>query len=150
MSLPIESRVNFHLNYSFRLQTPLGRVRIYQQTIPLGLNENGYPYLFLALQSDVTEFNVDQGITYKAILNEPGKPARVMLTGEEENTENPLTEREKEIVQQLADGLDANAIADKLFISEGTVRTHRKNILEKTGAKNSVHLVRMAVANGWV
>ena len=55
-----------------------------------------------------------------------------------------------EQIRTFLDGLDANAIAAKLFISEGTVRTYRKNILEKTGAKNSVHLIRMAVANGWV
>ncbi|MFM8741228.1 MAG: hypothetical protein ACKOC0_13640 [Cytophagales bacterium] len=30
------------------------------------------------------------------------------------------------------------------------MRKHRENILQKTGAQNSVHLVRMAVANGWV
>ncbi len=60
------------------------------------------------------------------------------------------TGREKEIVHLLANGFDSNGIAEKLFISEGTVRTHRKNILQKTEARNSVHLVRMAVANGWV
>ena len=61
-----------------------------------------------------------------------------------------IVDREKEIVQHLADGFDAKEVGSRLFISKGTVRTHRKNILEKTGAKNSVHLIRMAVANGWV
>ena len=73
-----------------------------------------------------------------------------MLSSHSNDKNNPLTERESEVVSHLANGFDTHEISEKLFISEGTVRTHRKNMLEKTDAKNSVHLVRMAVANGWV
>ncbi|MBS1681753.1 MAG: response regulator transcription factor [Bacteroidetes bacterium] len=104
-----------------------------------------YPTLVLAICSDITEFKSTEGIYYKVTLNKPGEPVKSSL-----DFDSLLSDREKEIVQHMSEGNDAFEIAERLFISENTVRTHRKNILAKTGAKNSVHLVRMAVANGWI
>ncbi len=151
MALPREERIHFHLFYDFRITKADGqKISMYQQTIPLALNDEGYPYLMLCVVSDVTKFKKDTSINYRATLNLPGQPIKVLLSGCIGEAADPLTEREKEIVIQLADGMDSQGIADKLFIAEDTVRTHRKNMLEKTGAKNTVHLVRMAIANGWV
>lgn len=108
----------------------------------------GLPWLVLALVSDITEYSHDDGVNFKLTLNLPDQPIKIIASGNASSS--PFSDREKEIVLHLADGLDTNQIAEKLFISEDTVRTHRKNILQKTGAKNSVHVVRMAVANGWV
>ncbi len=55
-----------------------------------------------------------------------------------------LTKREVEIIKCLANGLSSNEMAEKLFISEHTVRTHRKNILKKTGLANTSQVVRYA------
>ena len=52
-----------------------------------------------------------------------------------------LTIREIEILGLIMQGLTNNEIAQKLFISYETVRSHRKNILEKTGAKNTAALI---------
>ena len=146
-SLPPEHRMHVRFNYSMRYNTPTGTIVLYQQNLPLAFNDAGLPYLLLALISDITHYGKGQGVNYRLTLNLPDRPVKILLS---DNSPSPLTEREKEIVLELADGLDANEIAERLFISEGTVRTHRKNILEKTGAKNSVHMVRMAIANGWV
>lgn len=59
-----------------------------------------------------------------------------------------LSEREKEIIQCLADGLNGKAIANKLFISEHTVKTHRRNIMHKLHVKTSAELVRLAIEKG--
>lgn len=56
-----------------------------------------------------------------------------------------LTKREKQILQFLAKGKTSNEIADELFLSPLTVDTHRKNLLQKFGAKNSAELVHIAV-----
>jgi DNA-binding NarL/FixJ family response regulator len=58
-----------------------------------------------------------------------------------------LSKREVEIVKLLAEGLTSLQIADKLFIAEHTVKTHRKNILRKTGASNTSQLVQFALNN---
>jgi DNA-binding CsgD family transcriptional regulator len=52
-----------------------------------------------------------------------------------------LTVREMEILGLIMQGLTNQEIAKKLFISFETVRSHRKNILEKTGAKNTAALI---------
>ena len=56
-----------------------------------------------------------------------------------------ITRREKEILENIANGLTNNEIAQKLFISIATVDTHRKNLLAKFDVKNTALLVRMAV-----
>lgn len=61
-----------------------------------------------------------------------------------------LSAREKEILQLVIDEYTAKEIAAKLFISEGTVITHRKHIQSKLGAKNTAGVVRIALELGLV
>jgi DNA-binding NarL/FixJ family response regulator len=56
-----------------------------------------------------------------------------------------LTRREKEILENIAEGLTNNEIAQKLFISVATVDTHRKNLLAKFEAKNIASLIKLAM-----
>ncbi len=58
--------------------------------------------------------------------------------------------REKEIIEQIAQGLINKEIADKLFISIHTVNTHRKNIMSKLGINNTAGIVLFAVKEGIV
>ncbi|AWY01542.1 hypothetical protein A8139_17420 [Marinomonas primoryensis] len=53
-----------------------------------------------------------------------------------------LTKREKEIVDLILEGLSSVSIAEKCFISEGTVKNHRKNIYRKLKIKSQVELFR--------
>ena len=64
----------------------------------------------------------------------------------QEMPENSVTERELEVLKLLAQELSSKQIAEKLFISERTVETHRKNLMRKTGANNAIGLVRYAYA----
>jgi DNA-binding NarL/FixJ family response regulator len=63
---------------------------------------------------------------------------------------NQLSQREREVLQLVANGLTNQEMADKLFTSKRTVETHRQNILEKTGAKNTAALVKYAAGHGWL
>jgi len=58
-----------------------------------------------------------------------------------------LTPREHDILSCICNGSSTQEIADQLFISTNTVETHRKNLLVKTGCKNSAGLVRFAMDN---
>jgi DNA-binding NarL/FixJ family response regulator len=58
-----------------------------------------------------------------------------------------LTKRETEILQKIADGKTSQEIAEILFISPRTVDTHRANLIQKLGVKNSAGLVRYAIEN---
>jgi DNA-binding NarL/FixJ family response regulator len=76
-----------------------------------------------------------------------------LLNGMAEPAPKPtggLSTREQEILQLVADGLTTAQIADKLFTSPRTVETHRQNIMEKTGAKNTAALVKIAACQGWL
>ncbi|MEM6360978.1 MAG: response regulator transcription factor [Bacteroidota bacterium] len=69
------------------------------------------------------------------------------LIKQKRTIEDPLelTEREKEILKLIVDGMSNKEIADKLFISVRTVDTHRRNIMDKIEAKNTADLVRKAL-----
>ncbi|MCC5932028.1 MAG: response regulator transcription factor [Cyclobacteriaceae bacterium] len=56
-----------------------------------------------------------------------------------------LSRREKDVLRLIMDEYTTQEIADKLFISFGTVETHRRNMLIKTGARNTVGLVKLAL-----
>lgn len=62
------------------------------------------------------------------------------------NQKNPLTPREREILYLICnDELTNNQIADRLSISEKTVKTHRKNIYHKLNVNTTIQLVRAAI-----
>ena len=61
-----------------------------------------------------------------------------------------LTKRETEILALIAREFTTQQIAEKLFISERTVETHRKNIFSKTKAKSAIGLSKYAIQQGIV
>lgn len=61
-----------------------------------------------------------------------------------------LTSREREIVKLIAEEYSNAQIGDKLFISERTVETHRKNIFRKTNTKSVAGLVKFAISNNLI
>lgn len=58
-----------------------------------------------------------------------------------------LSEREIEIIKLIVNGLTSGDIANKLFISEHTVKTHRKNIFKKMGVNSVSQLTTFAINN---
>jgi DNA-binding CsgD family transcriptional regulator len=64
-------------------------------------------------------------------------------------TLNNLTPREKQVLKLIAEGLSTKLIADTLGISINTVETHRKHLLEKLAAKNSMELIKKAFTLFW-
>jgi len=61
-----------------------------------------------------------------------------------------LSTREIEIIKLVMDGFSNPEIAGKLFISEFTVKTHRKNIYHKTGVNSIADLIKLVNKNGLV
>lgn len=55
-----------------------------------------------------------------------------------------ITQREKQILRLIAEGKTTIAIAEDLFLSPLTVETHRKNLMQKVNAKNSLELIKIA------
>jgi two-component system response regulator NreC len=61
-----------------------------------------------------------------------------------------LTEREREVLTLIAQGLTNQEIADRLVISVKTVNRHRENIMTKLDLHNRVELVRYAIEKGLI
>lgn len=59
-----------------------------------------------------------------------------------------LSEREREILQLIAEGLSTKEIASKLNLSEKTIAAHREHIMQKLGMHNVVELTRYALREG--
>lgn len=67
------------------------------------------------------------------------------------NAKTPsLTRREAQIIELIADELTTSEIGEKLFISVKTVETHRQNLMQKLGARNTAGLIRSAINHGLI
>jgi len=66
----------------------------------------------------------------------------------EHYTEESLTGREIEVLQRIAEGNRNREIAEKLFITEETVKVHVKRIMEKLGASDRTQAVTIGVRRG--
>lgn len=75
--------------------------------------------------------------------------ARIRRMGGEDSYEL-LSEREREILQLIAEGNGNKEVAGHLFLSVHTVETHRKNIVEKLGVHGAAELILYAVRKGLV
>jgi DNA-binding NarL/FixJ family response regulator len=62
--------------------------------------------------------------------------------------DDPLTEREIEVLSMMGDGNSNKMIADKLSITEHTVKGHVKSILSKLGASDRTHAVKLGIQRG--
>ena len=82
------------------------------------------------------------GLLEKLLLQEP----RPSVPGTSPGVH--LTHREREILQLVASGLTNQEIADQLFTSKRTVESHRQNLLEKTGVRNTPALIKYAMEHG--
>ncbi|GAA1033619.1 MULTISPECIES: response regulator transcription factor [Amycolatopsis] len=64
--------------------------------------------------------------------------------------DNPLTPRERSVLQLAAHGLSASQISGRLHLAEGTVRNNLTRIIAKLQAQNWVDAVRVAERIGWI
>jgi len=64
--------------------------------------------------------------------------------------DNPLTNREREVLHASLSGASIANIAAKLYLSEGTVRNHISVAIQKLGARNRIEAARLAEEKGWL
>ena len=63
---------------------------------------------------------------------------------------NPLSEREREVLALASERGTVAEIAERLVLSEGTVRNHLSAAIQKVGARNRAEAARIAVVKGWL
>ena len=77
-------------------------------------------------------------------------PALALKHDGQDSMDSVLSEREREVLVQVAKGLSNKEIADALCLSTHTVITHRKNIAAKLNIHSTAGLTIYAIANGLV
>ncbi|GKS13062.1 MULTISPECIES: response regulator transcription factor [Paenibacillus] len=71
------------------------------------------------------------------------------LVDEAYSEENPLTEREKEVLLLIADGKNTKEIASQMYITTGTVRNYISVILDKLDVSNRIEAITRFKEKGW-
>ena len=102
---------------------------------------NGKIYLPLALSSRFFEY-------FQLSFREEN--ARKESASNEENLLDALTQREEEVLELLTQGITYKGVANKLFISETTVKTHVNNIFQKLQVNDRTQAVLYAINNGFL
>jgi two-component system, NarL family, response regulator DesR len=64
--------------------------------------------------------------------------------------DNPLTEREREVLAASEDGATIEDVAARLYLSEGTVRNYLSTAIKKLGTRNRIEAARLAEKRGWL
>jgi DNA-binding NarL/FixJ family response regulator len=76
-------------------------------------------------------------------------PGEMMTGGQVKGRErSPLSQREREIVSLVAQGYKNREMAEKMFISEQTVKNHLHNIFDKLGVSDRLELALYAIHKG--
>jgi two-component system, NarL family, response regulator len=75
-------------------------------------------------------------------------PSEIAIGIAEHHTDDTLTQREIEVLREVAAGRANKIIADRLVISEETVKAHMRSILSKLGANDRTHAVTIALKRG--
>ena len=104
--------------------------------------------------------DVDAYVLKERSIADLMKTIRTVLAGQKEyspelmevlmTSKNPLSQQERLILQAVADGLSNKEIAEKLFLSNGTVRNYMSVILTKLDAENRTEAVRIGQESGWL
>ncbi len=89
------------------------------------------------------EKHFDKKVLIQLMANTPTTKTRQSLIPK-------ISKRENEILKLILDELTSNEIAHKLFISLGTVETHRRNLINKLGVRNTAGLVKKSIEFGLV
>lgn len=139
LTLPLKDRVNVRIQFSYRIYKPNGEMRwILRQSRFLKLDSKGRPAMDCACLMDITPFKNDDTIACRinweggSEIFYPDSPSGTIV----------FTERELEVAKLIQQGLISKEIAPSLFISQETVKSHRKNIFKKTSSKNIVEALK--------
>ncbi|MGA9852213.1 MAG: response regulator transcription factor [Gammaproteobacteria bacterium] len=83
-------------------------------------------------------------------VHDGGKVIAPELATEAWDNEDPLNDRERQVLRLAGDGFASADIAKQLFLSEGTVRNYLSEAIGKLGAANRIEAARIARQKGWL
>ncbi len=86
----------------------------------------------------------------EAERHQAGLPAMQLPEGRSQQNPDGLSEREREVMKQIARGFRTREIAVQLSLSEKTIEKHRGSLMRKLGLRTATAVAAYAIANGYV
>jgi NarL family two-component system response regulator LiaR len=89
------------------------------------------------------------GKQQRLVVNEvPAQTVEPVIPNEEKRENLGITRRELEVLELMAQGMSNREIAEKLFVSENTIKTHSSRVFDKLGAKRRTQAVQLGKESG--
>lgn len=115
------------------------------------VNKNGEPLMISAFVHDIDVYGTSNERKCSILLKNQHKTEEIFskkyLIFKKDS---PLSYREREVLREFSNGLTTTQVSKKLFVSANTVKTHRKNILFKLNAQNTIEAIKICSKNSWL
>ena len=148
-NIPLNKPAQFKVSFQYRLRRELEYRMFLHQALPIAFDQQGRMNKTLCSLSDITHITRINNRKMTMIgydgLSSYYKVGPSPALDQYTNEEIKYSRRELQVLRLISEGSSNETIADLLDISVGTVRTHRKNILAKSNAGNSVQAVAEAI-----
>jgi len=139
-------------SYCFRMKINNDQYHLFHhQAIHVGIDDEGKLAISLNIHTDIQ--HITQRNSFIVLIqgiDERDDYLQLDLTGEWNNRLPKLSAREMEILRLLSAGMNSKEIGNKLFISDETVRTHRKRLFSKTNTNKCSQLIRVSFEWGLI
>lgn len=144
-AFPAEEKLKHKVVHEMRVKNTRGEyIRIIEQEHVIELDKSGNIWLMLSV-IDIDASHESETTKSHLFNFETGEQIFIDLS---DTLEEPLTNRELEVLRLMKQGLLSKEIAESLKVSINTVNSHRQNILQKLKANNSIEAVNLALRLG--
>lgn len=150
-NIALEDRRRMTYTWNYRVKDGKDSFKnIIQHTTPMFLDGEGKPIVGLAHYSVLESKDVLPIQATAKILNASDEYETLFyqMYGGQKLLMEGISFRERDVIRLLSYGFSNEETAEKLNISEHTVKTHRKNVMQKTGCKNTAQLIAMCIRQG--
>lgn len=143
-STPPRLRPQLRFSYNFRVRTSEGNyLHILRQSTFTDFTEDGKPILEFIESTDITGFNCTMYITLRIHKISANQIYELCYIHEFSEKLYELSERENQVFEFIKLGHTTKEIASKLYLSVETIKSHRKHILSKIGARNMTSAINV-------
>jgi DNA-binding CsgD family transcriptional regulator len=157
-SIGADKITRYKESYNLRFKTAEGDYQLFNhQSVILTADENGNFIKSLNIHTNINHITKRNNFKFSLIGLE-GEPSFLNMNVFEDQdskeadstSEHSFSKKELEIIKWIAKGKETKEIAEKLFVAIDTIKTHRKNILKKSGCSNSAELIARSMSEGWI
>jgi len=145
-NVPLEFKSRQFISaWGMRLFHKDGRsMRCYIDIIPIEFNAQNNPTVLMMSFQEVSYLVKGEDYCMRGIFGEDDKKVFVYYSKEDRTIDSEIiSEREREVLQYISQGLDTKQIAGELKISTNTVDNHRRNMLARTGTRDTTALIQL-------